>query len=72
MSNSVDSIQEVEESATTFEEDLEAFNRLSEEMVKDHKGKFLLVKNGKNQGFFRILWTLTKKLWRSLEQKMSL
>ena len=36
----------------TFEEDIEYFNSINEELAKQHKGKFVLVKDKENHGIF--------------------
>ncbi|EMR74271.1 hypothetical protein MCGE09_00653, partial [Thaumarchaeota archaeon SCGC AB-539-E09] len=40
------------EHSHTYEEDLEFFRVTSEELASEHRGKFLLVKNGENLGIF--------------------
>jgi hypothetical protein len=36
----------------TFEEDLAYFKTISDDLSKDHKGKFVLIKDKKNMGIF--------------------
>jgi len=36
----------------TFEEDVEYFKSIETELAKDHKGKYVLIKDKKNQGIF--------------------
>ncbi len=36
----------------SYEGDLEVFRRLSRELDSEHHGKYILVKNGENQGIF--------------------
>ena len=36
----------------TFEEDLEYYKTISNDLSKDHKGKFVLIKDKKNIGIF--------------------
>jgi len=36
----------------TFEEDIVYFKSIQEELAKDHRGKFALIKNGENHGIF--------------------
>jgi hypothetical protein len=36
----------------TFEEDIEYFKSIQGELVKEHKGKFALIKNKENHGIF--------------------
>jgi len=36
----------------TFEEDLEYFEEIKEELSKQHQGKFVLIKNKENVGIF--------------------
>jgi len=40
------------ETFRTFEEDLATFRELSQQLGEEHKGKFLLVKNGESHGVF--------------------
>jgi len=37
---------------TTFEENIEYFNSVNEELAKEHKGKFVLIKDKTNYGIF--------------------
>jgi len=36
----------------TFEEDVEYFNSINEELTKEHRGKFVLIKDKQNHGIF--------------------
>jgi hypothetical protein len=36
----------------TFEEDVRLFNTMNKELAKEHSGKFVLIKDGKNCGIF--------------------
>jgi len=36
----------------TFEEDMEYLNSIKEELAKEHKGKFVLIKDKQNRGIF--------------------
>ena len=36
----------------TFEEDVEYFKSINEELAKEHKGKFVLIKDKENHGIF--------------------
>lgn len=38
--------------SVTFEEDVEYFNSINAELAKDHKGKFVLIKDKANWGIF--------------------
>jgi hypothetical protein len=36
----------------TFEEDIQYFNSIASDLAKEHKGKFVLIKDKKNIGIF--------------------
>ncbi len=40
------------EMSSTFDEDLATFKELNQQMGEEHKGKYLLVKNGESHGVF--------------------
>ena len=45
-------MDESSESVVTFEEDIAFFQSINEELAREHKRKFVLIKNRKNRGIF--------------------